>query len=471
MTTSTTVKRRPRIQAPGDSLEFRRSEICTDLSASRVFLDLAKGRARWVPELGWVVWTGRRWQVDKSNAVHEIAREVGGLFRSRASAYAAAGEDERLVKHILSFARQCEGRRGVENFLELSKHAVAESADSFDAHPLLVNCQNVTLDFEHIEGDLPTFFEHREGDMLTRIVPHDWNLGARCPRWLQFLGEIFPDAEVRDFVHRAAGYSLLGTTSEQVFFICYGTGANGKSVFLNTLLWVFGGDYGQQADPRSFMVARPDAIRNDIAALRGARFVSAIEIGDGARLDEQLVKQATGGDPVRARLLYHEAFEFLPQFKLWLAVNHRPRIRGTDHAIWRRVRLVPFTVTIAEDRRDPNLPAKLGRESEGILRWLVEGAVKYLQAGLVCPAAVRAATQEYREGEDLLGNFLADCCTQSRSAEVSKANLFGAFSRWAQERGERTWSERAFSTAIKERGFDEFRTGAMRYWVGLGLLE
>jgi putative DNA primase/helicase len=211
---------------------------------------------------------------------------------------------------------------------------------------------------------------------------------------------------LRRFIQQAVGYSLVGSVREQVFLICHGSGANGKSTFLNTLQACIGPDYASQADPASFMVGREGQIRNDLADFRGIRFLAAIETGDGRRIDEALVKSMTGGEQIRTRRLYHEAFQFKPEFTLWMATNHKPRIVGNDNAIWRRVCLVPFTVTVPEDERDRDLESRLLVEATGILSWAVQGTIDYLNNGLQRPDEVRAATEDYRKAEDILGQFI-----------------------------------------------------------------
>jgi putative DNA primase/helicase len=213
-------------------------------------------------------------------------------------------------------------------------------------------------------------------------------------------------------------------------------------------------------------------MRSDIAALRGVRMLAVIETGDDKRLAEDLVKAVTGGDRVRCRFLYKEFFEYLPTFKLWLATNHRPRINGTDHAIWRRVLLIPFTTTIPDDRGDADLPAKLRKESEGILAWAVQGFRDYCKIGLRPPEAVRVATSKYRTDEDRVGAFLAECCTVGASLQAGKAEMFDAYKRWCEASGEHPVSQRKLSGYLVEHGFDEYKTtGGKRCWIGVGIAE
>lgn len=450
---------------PGDNLEFRRSEICTDLSAAHVFTDMWGPVVRWVPQWGWLRFDGTRWRRDDEGKIRECAMGVGKHFRDMAFRVHEQKEPSEFVRQILSFSRKCESKRGMTDFISLAEPGLAARVDEFDREPYLVNFRNCTLDFEHLEGALPRHRAHCDADLLTKLIPYDWNMGAVCPVWQSFLEDILPDAEVREFVKRAVGYSILGTTREQVFFIACGTGCNGKSMFLNTLLTVLGTDYALQADPKTFMVSRDDGIRNDLADLRGVRFVSAIETGDGHRLDEGVVKQVTGGDMVRARHLYKEAFQYKPEFTLWFGTNHKPQIRGTDHAIWRRVMLIPFNVTISDEQRDPDLESKLLKEAEGILNWCVGGCVEYLRDGLRPPEGVRKATKTYRDEEDLIGDFLSECCEESSHAMVGAKELCEAFMEFSGIR----ISQTKFGRQLSERGYDRVTLRRKTNYIGLRL--
>lgn len=270
------------------------------------------------------------------------------------------------------------------------------------------------------------------------------------------------------YLQKAVGYSLTGDTGEQVLFFLYGTGANGKSVFLNVLQELMG-DYAQQA-PASLLMAKSEGIPNDVARLKGARFVATIETEEGKRLAENLVKQLTGGDTVSARFLRQEYFEFKPECKLWMASNHKPIIRGSDYGIWRRIHLIPFTVTIPPENRDRRLPDKLRAELPGILRWAVDGLRIWLEEGLTPPLKVQAATEEYREDMDSIGTFLSECCVTEPTAKVPVRTLYETYVRWCQENGETPMKQRMLGKRLKERGFQQEKsTGGRMAWYGLRL--
>jgi putative DNA primase/helicase len=282
------------------------------------------------------------------------------------------------------------------------------------------------------------------------------------------------DAARSRFLARAVGYSLTGLTIEQVFFLCHGVGSNGKTTFLEVLRHVLG-DYAQTADFNSFLISKGQAIRNDLAKLQGARFVSATESEAGKRMAESVVKQLTGGDTICARFLYGEHFEFRPHFKLWLATNHKPHIVGTDEAIWRRIRLIPFTITIPKEQCDRGLAGKLKQEASGILNWGLTGLRDWQQRGLSEPEVVLAATAEYRESQDALGHFVATKCAVGPNCEERAGELYRAYKESTEASGEFRMSDRDFSSALVDRGFTKKRVGARAgkpaglYWKGLSL--
>jgi len=270
-----------------------------------------------------------------------------------------------------------------------------------------------------------------------------------------------------EFLQRAVGYSLTGETSEQCFFLLYGTGANGKTTFLEVMRTILG-DYAMHSPAETFMVKQNGAgIPNDLARLRGARYVTVVESDDGQRIAEPLVKMVTGGDTITARFLHREFFEFKATFKVWLATNHKPVIRGTDYAIWRRVRMIPFTVTIPEGERDKKLPEKLLSESTAILGWAIEGALLWQKRGLAEPDMVKAATENYREEMDPLADWLAERCVTG--PELQGLGLYSDYEVWAKENGRRPMDGRAFARRLEELGFKRDRRGGRTSFIGLGL--
>jgi putative DNA primase/helicase len=278
-----------------------------------------------------------------------------------------------------------------------------------------------------------------------------------------------PDKDNQTFLQKGVGVSLTGVTIQSLFFL-FGSGANGKSTFIEVLLSLLGG-YAAKTGADTLLMQDKRGIPNDVAALAGKRLVVASELPDGRRLNEGQVKDLTGGDSITARFLNQEFFTFKPEFTLWMYGNHKPIITGTDDGIWRRIRLIPFTAQIPENEQDTQLAAKLKAELPGILAWAVRGWQLYQQEGMAAPTAVSQATDSYRAESDILGQFLADCTIQQESVKVMSSNLTQVYNQWANENGERSRTSKWLSSRLQERGFINKREGPGKFWQGLGLLD
>jgi putative DNA primase/helicase len=256
---------------------------------------------------------------------------------------------------------------------------------------------------------------------------------------------------------------------EQVIFILYGIGSNGKTTLVEAIRRMLGG-YARTADSTLLLASKNEGVRNDVARLAGARFVATAETEGGRHLAEALVKQLSGGDTLTARFLYGEFFEFHAQFKLFLSTNHKPKIHGTDKGIWRRIRLVPFNVTVPDSEQDKQLPEKLRTELPGILTWAVQGCLEWLREGLGVPQEVIDATESYRQEMDHVGAFIADRCVQDITMKISVGELYGAYINWCEENGEQALKKRDFGLQLSERGFAASRIGKARFRHGLRLV-
>jgi putative DNA primase/helicase len=408
----------------------------------------------------WLAYDDTRWRWDdRGELVRRARATVKTLFQE--AALLEGKERDALWTH----ARKSESDHALEAMISIARCDVPVQIDSLDRDPFLLNVRNGTI---HLETG--TLKPHRRQDLITKIAGTAYDPAATCPKWIAFLNRIIDNnAGLIGFLQRAVGYSLTGDTSEQVIFILYGTGANGKSTFLRLLADVLG-DYARQAPARALLNNRNDEHPTAIAGLRGARLVSAVEVDEGRRLAEGLVKQLTGGDRVSARLMRQDYFEFTPTFKIILAVNHRPEIRGTDLAIWRRIRLVPFNVTIPAAEQDRHLVDTLRAELPGILSWAVQGCLAWQRDGLGAPAAVTTATETYRADMDLLAAFLETETVQGPDFSASKSDLYAAFNRWCETNGEQSITHKAFALRLSERGFKDWRgTGGRHFWRGIGL--
>lgn len=381
----------------------------------------------------------------------------------------SATADEKQREKIIKWALQSEAEARLKAMVALaeSEQNIPVRLNELDTNPWLLNVLNGTLDLR--TGELRP---HDPADMLSKSANAAYYPTAKCPRFLAFLDRIFEQkAELATFVQRAVGYSLTADMTEQVLFLLYGVGANGKTTFLEIIRLLLG-DYAENTPFASFLARENETVRNDLARLVGARFVSSAEVRQAQRLDEVVIKQVTGGDTITARFLYREYFEFLPCFKLWLAVNHKPVIRGTEEAIWRRIRLIPFEIIIPEAERDRKLLLKLQAELPGILAWAVQGCLDWQNYGLNPPEAVTEATACYRSEMDLLGAFLESAIVHVPGGKIDAKRLYESYCQWCEREGEKPLNTVWFSRNMRDRGFKVQRsTAGKREWVDIDLAE
>lgn len=415
----------------------------------------------------WYIWTGTHWAPDRTERIQELAVMTVRKIMEEAKAYDDKDMRARLVKHAMS----SESRRAIEAMISLARSKVSIEREAFDQDRWVLNCRNGTVDLR--TGELRP---HDREARLTMICPWDYEPGKEPKLWLEFLRTAMDgDEELIDFLQRAWGYSITGSVQEQVLFICYGLGRNGKSTALEVIRGVLG-DYAANAPFEAFLlsdVSRSGQATPEIARLAGARYVTAIEADPGRRLNEALIKSVTGGDRITVRMLYQQPFEMDPTFHLWLACNHKPHIRGQDEAIWRRIRLIPWNVQIPPNKVDPKLRDKLLSEAPAILAWLVEGCLRYQAEGLDPVEAVVEATSEYREEMDELGEFINSKCLVDVRCSQDAGSLYAAYKDWCEESGARPLSQRAFGLRMTERGFARKRSGSRGQVVyqGIGLME
>ena len=414
---------------------------------------------RFVNGAGWFTWDGKRWKEDKSRKVERItSKTLRKLLKS---------EDEREVK----WGKQCEKRAIRMNSIKDMIPLVPAQREEFDTHPYLMNVENGVIDLK--TGEL---LLHDRDLMLTKLTNIEYKKGADCPNWKSFLESIFKDEkgetdfELIDFIQKSIGYSLTSDISEQVMFFLYGGGRNGKSTFINTVKSLLG-DYAKQTNSETFIKKKNDnGASNDIARLAGARFVSAVESEEGQQLSEGLVKQITGGEPITARFLRQEFFEFQPEFKVFFTTNHKPIIKGIDEGIWRRVRMIPFTVTIPKESIDRKLPEKLSMEISGILNWAIEGCLKWQKEGLGEPKSIKEATNSYKEEMDIIEPFIVDMCFLNPLAKIEAKELYAAYSRWCDSEGEIALKNRTFYRLLENKSIHKKRGAKGKtYLYGVGL--
>jgi putative DNA primase/helicase len=446
---------------PGEEAQ----ENFTDLGNARRLVKAHRDDLRYCPTLGkWLVWDGKRWIVDTTGVV--TRRMVAVVHQMHTQALTLSNTQARKALQSWAMKSEAEGKiRAAINLAQFQSELVI-TPDQLDQHPSLLNCENGTLDLRTSE-----LRPHRREDYLTQIAGTAYDSNAECPTWHAFLKKIMDgNDDVLAFLKRAVGYTLTGQTTEQCLFMLWGTGQNGKSTFLNAIREVMS-DYQYPAPFSTFLYDKHHAIRNDLAAMRGKRYVTAIEADPGDRLSESVIKSITGGEPITARFLHHEYFSYIPHYKLWLAVNDKPHIRGTSKGTWRRIRLVPFTVEIPDSEIDDLLANKLLGELSGILAWAMKGCEQWRESKLAPPHGVLAATREYQEEMDTLGAFISDACVTEPSAEAQAGALYAAYRVHCDRNGNRPLARNDFGLALKQRGFEPAKgTHGLRLWKGLGLL-
>jgi putative DNA primase/helicase len=438
---------------------------CTDAGNAEMFAALYGAKVRYDhKQRRWLIWsaTRNRWTEDKQVKVRILAKKAA---RQRAKAALRIGsEDERKQK--IGWAFQSEGRYRIDAALELAKSEapISDDGNGWDSDPWLFAVANGIVDLH--TGKLRSAIQH---DRMTKFSPVIFDAAARCPRWEQFLNEIFEsDSELIGYLQTVVGYTLTGCVSEQCLFACYGTGANGKSTLLGVLHHIMG-DYGVNLPFSALELTGRSGIPNDVMMLLGARFATAIETREGVTLNEARIKALTGGDAITGRRLYQEPITFRPTHKFWLAFNHRPRIADDSDAMWRRIRLIPFLHTFDSQQADKGLAEKLKAEAPGILNWALAGCLAWQKDGLQTPAAVERATAEYENESDPLAPFFEDCCEQDVAFQVPKVELKNAYEAWCRANKERPVSRITFAEKMKNRDFGEGSTGSVRYWTGLQL--
>ena len=407
--------------------------------------------------MSWLVWTGKQWTRDNGGAVDEMAVNT---VRAIVHELQHATDEQRTG--ILAHALKSENSQRIDAMIKRARGKVRAKTEDFDSHPMLLNLDNCTLNLDTMERG-----PHDPDNKLTKISPVSFDAAATCPKWIAFLNRIFQgNAETIQFVRQMAGYCLTSDTKEQAFFVLYGTGANGKSTFVNTLLHI-AGSYGKTADFETFTIR--DGRKWELAELVGSRIVAASEGERGKHLAEAMIKSITGGEEISVERKNHDPFNFRPEFKVMLSTNHKPKITGTDHAIWRRVHLVPFDVKITDDERDPDLLSKLRSEASGILNWMLQGLESWKEKGLLKAEAVQAATATYRGEQDSLAPFIDECCvTGAVYAELS--TLYELYDQWATRSGEHATAKRIFSQRLTERGFTNGKgKGNVTIFRGIGV--
>jgi putative DNA primase/helicase len=410
----------------------------------------------------WLFFKGSHWAIDKTGMIDRVAKNVVRKMYGEAKTLQDDDKRKQLVHHALT--SECRAAR--KNMIDAasSEPNIPVLPEDLDSDPWAFNCLNGTIDLR--TGKLRP---HRQEDMITKLCPVEFDEVATCPTWEATLKLFFADDQrLIAYWQRLCGYCLVGVVRDHVMPIAYGTGSNGKSTILGALMDVMGPDYAMKAPRNLLMAKQGESHPTDLADLFGKRLVVAIESEAGRRLDEVLIKEMTGGDRIRARRMREDFWEFSPTHTLIMATNHRPVVKGTDHGIWRRLKLIPFTVTMPDDRADKTVPEKLKAEAPGILAWCVRGCLAWQQIGLEEPDCVRHSTAEYRSEQDVIGSFLEEHTLQDPQLRARCGEVYAAYKDWAERAGERPHSMKAFGLAMKERGIAT-HTNNGKWYLGIGL--
>jgi putative DNA primase/helicase len=456
-------------------------ETLTDTGNAERFAKRYGGEVKYVHDWGkFIIFNGHYWQVDNVNQVMELAKQVARAIDDEADMV----DDLKLRSDISKHSVKTQQLSRLKAMIELTQSisSMIMSSAELNKDDWLLCVKNGVVDLRY-----GRFREGRSEDFITQVAPVTFDSEAKCPRFLQFLNETFvgSDAdssssiseyvtlaereELIDYMQKSLGYALTGKTGEQCLFFAYGTGANGKTTLINLMLDLLGNDYAMQT-PMDTLMVKPggNSSSNHLARLQGIRFVASTEVEDGAKVSESLIKQMTGGDKIAARFLYKEFVEFTPKFKLFIAGNHKPIIKGGDFGIWRRIHLIPFEITISTDQRDATLPEQLKSELSGILNWLILGCVKWRGEKLKVPKLVEKAVSEYQKEMDTLGLWLDDCCCKVSGYRVSASEAFKSYQSWTISNAFHTSSSQAFYRKLAER-FPKKRDKKGNYFSGIFL--
>lgn len=437
-----------------------------DMGNANRFIDLFGSNVRYCyTEKKWYYYNDMKWCVDNIGVVLRMADKSVEAMKAETKLYIQADEESGgdMTKNFERHMKTSRSNKSKKAMLSEVEHHIPVLPAQMDKYRMALNTPNGIINLK--TGEVR---EHNPEYYFTKVTSVSSSDKAECPLWIAFLNDIFAgDKDLIRYIQKAIGYSLTGSTAEQCAFFLFGTGRNGKSTFIDVIRDVFG-DYAANIQPETIMVRsnQSSAINSDIARLKGARLVTSVEPNEGVRLNEGLLKQLTGDDTVTARKLYSEEFEFKPEFKLWMATNHKPIIRGTDTGIWRRIHMIPFNVQISEDKVDKNLTQKLKAELTGIFKWCIDGCLLWQKEGLKMPLAVLNSVREYRREMDVISAFIEDKCILEGSVQAS--TLYAAYSSWAASNNEYCMSNTKFSTELAKR-FEKVKGRNYNYFTGLSL--
>ncbi|MCO4357289.1 phage/plasmid primase, P4 family [Staphylococcus agnetis] len=411
------------------------------------------------------IYDGTKWAVDDRGSIRRLIDEMIEDIKDEKVMHSDDVSEDEAREFFQKYYKKTRGTQAKKNIMNELMHRQPVTPDDFDKDNMLLNVANGYIDLTSRE-----LYPHDIDKKFSQIANTDYSEKMQPAVWLDFLNDIFDgNKEVIRYIQKALGYSLTGSTREQVMFILHGKGRNGKSIFVETIAEILG-DYSNNMQAKSLMVKKNDNVNTDIARLSKARFVTSSEPNEGFRFDEGLIKQITGGDKVTARFLYAEEFEYTPKFKIWVSTNHKPIIRGTDDGIWRRLVLIPFEVQIPEEKVDKDLKYKLLREAPAILNWMTEGAYMWMQEGLEMPDKLKDASQSYRTEMDVVEQFIEEKCNRMKGARETGKKLYDEYKVWADENNEYKMDKNKFGKKMKEKFESKKMNNGVNY-IGIELKE
>ncbi len=441
----------------------------TELANAQRFIEMHGDKLRFCPPWGkWLNHVGTHWQVDDGCRVEALYRDVvKAVWDDVEDSMRTVERSDAMA--MVSFAKATASDAGMQHCLHLarSEPGIPIQPSELDRNEWLLNVQNGTIDLR--TGELRP---HDKSDFITKLAPVVYAKNRTSPIWEKFVAEIMDNnGELIGFLQRLCGYWLTGSVRDHVLPIFHGTGANGKSVFIGTIEAMLGTDYAMHAPPDLLMVKRHESHPTERASLFGKRLVTCIETESGRRLAESLVKELTGADKITARRMREDFWEFQPSHKIVMACNHKPVVYGIDHGIWRRLREVPFAVTIPAEKQDKLLPERLRKELPGVLTWCVRGCMEWQARGLAEPAIVLSATDVYRDEQDILADFFADCCIIEPEGKVSAGMLYTAYVDWCKKNGHDIDNSTVFGRKLTERGYPSRKVSGTKVRYGIQLLH
>lgn len=433
-----------------DDKEIEKAYPWNDLGNAQRFFDLYHDIVRYsAVDKRWYVYDGKTWHMDKTNKIDQLAIKVNYKMQmAESKAFMKFAPDKAPKLAWQNFVKSSGNQNRLSAMINALKPFVPVEHGAFNKNPLELNVENGILNMQTRQ-----LAPHNSNKMLDKIIPVNFDEQAKCPKWEAFINQILKgDQSLIKFLQRAIGYSLTGDTSEQVMFLLVGNGKNGKSVLINTIAKLMG-NYAKNMSASTIMLKR-DGSTHGVARLEDARLVISSESNEGARLDESLVKGMTGNDTMVARYLYGSEFEYTPKFKLWMATNHKPIIRGTDKGIWRRIVTIPFNYTVPESAVDKHLETKLERELPGILNWALDGTEDWLAHGLQIPQIVDKENEDYRHQMDVVAQFSSDCLKKAAvdriDHPVKSSTVYQIYRKWAEINGAYVMSNVRFSLELQK---------------------